>query len=207
MKRVVVTLALISCLVSPALAQRSDDVAEERAAVEAWTNCIADEKTAEVERLLEKDFRSTAYKSGMKMLARTRVSQQCFDAMPKRYREIALGGLPFAGGLAERLIERGEVPLVIRLPEAAAGVEPPTYSFTDTIAMCAARGAPQHVAVLFDTKINSGEELEALAGLQPIIDACTPGARKLEASALGLRSMLATASFRLLAAQKGDADA
>ena len=208
MMRVVAPLAAITAILSaPLAAQRSDDIAEQRLAVEAWTTCIADEKPGEVERLLQKDFRETSYKTGMKMLAQERVSKSCFDAMPRKYRRVELGGLPFAGGLAERMIEKDDAPLLTRLMAASEGPEPQTFSFTDKAAMCVARGAPQHVAILFDTDINSGDELKALAGLQPILDACTPGDRRIEASAMGLRSMLATATYRLLSAQKANNDA
>lgn len=175
-------------------------VAEERAAVEAWTQCIADEQPEKVAELLAQDFRTTSYRIGLRNLAQARVSTTCFEAMPRDYRRVQLGGLPFAGGLAERMIERDETPLLTRLSMAVLKPETETYSRTDEIAMCMIRGAPDRVAILFDSAIESPEESAALAQLQPIADACTRGTARLEASALGLRSMLATAAYRLLAA-------
>lgn len=202
------TLALVAGLVvAPLSAQRGDDVADQRAAVEAWATCIADEKRDDAARLLALDFRSDAYKIGMKQLGKARVSRECFEAMPRAYRKIELGGLPFAGGLAERLIEQDSEPLLTRLSMAAIGEGTQTYSYTDGIAMCMVRGAPHLVAILFDTSINSGEEVEALAQLQPVADACTREGRKIEASPLAMRSMLATASYRLLTAQESGDDA
>ena len=51
---------------------------------------------------------------------------------------------------------------------------------------------------------NAPEELQAIAALMPIADACLPQGQGLEGSPLGLRSILATAAFRLLAAHDGE---
>lgn len=211
MKRLVLCAGLASLMASPALANREPevemDIALQRGSVEAWTACIAAEKPADVRRLLVKDFNSDGYKVGMKALAQTRVSKECFEAMPQEYRSIRLGGLPFAGGLAEHMLETDEVPLLKRLSMAALGPAAKAHSRTDEIAMCMVRGAPHMVAGLFDTKYETEQERAAIDGLKPVADICAGGAGKFEASALGLRSMLATASYRLLEAQKVQADA
>ncbi|QZD95352.1 hypothetical protein [Qipengyuania gelatinilytica] len=204
MKRLVASIALAAVAATSATAQtrsreNETDVSKQRAAVEAWTACIANERTDEVREVLALDFRSDEYRNKMKALAKARVSSECFNAMPRSYRKIELGGLPFAGGLAEQVIEMDDEPLLQRLSMAALAGDVPTYSRTDAIAQCMARGAPHLVAILFDTEINSGEEIEALAELQPVSAACTRGAA-LEASPFGMRSMLATASYRLLVA-------
>ncbi len=183
------------------------DVALQRGALEAWTACIAAEKTAEVEKLLQQDFTTTKYKTGIDALAQTRVSKDCFEAMPREYRSIRLGGLPFAGGLAEHLLEADSEPLLKRLSMAALGGPAATYSRTDEIAMCMARGAPREVATLFAAAIQTDAEVAAISALAPVAEVCAGGPGKFEASALGLRSMLATSSYRLLAAQKVDSDA
>lgn len=204
MIRLIFTILVAMTLALPAQAQdrpRMDrDVERQRAAVEAWTICIADEQSDTARALLALDFRTDEYHSGLVRLADTRVSSECFDAMPRAYRRIELGGLPFAGGLAERLIEQDDTPLLTRL-NLAAGTEAAAYGRSDAMAMCMVRGAPHLVAVLFDTPINSAEELQAIATLMPIANACLPEGRGLEGSPLGLRSILATAAFRLLAAQ------
>ena len=211
MKRIVLTMALAASLAAPAHAQRKpvveQDVALQRGSVQAWTACLAAEKTDDARRILVQDFNSTSYKLGIKALAQTRVSKQCFEAMPQQYRSIRLGGLPLAGGLAEHLLKEDETPLLRRLSMAALGQPAKTYSPTDAIAMCMVRGAPHFVAGLFGTQIETAEERAALAELKPVADICAGGAGKFEASALGLRSMLATSSYRLLAAQKVDTDA
>lgn len=203
MKRFAILAGLAATLATPALAQRKpvleQDVALQRAAVQAWTACIAAEKREDAHRILLLDFNSDSYKLGIRALAQTRVSQGCFDVMPRRYRSIRLGGLPLAGGLAERMLEADtSMSLLKRLSLAALGPAVPTYSRTDQIAMCMVRGAPHMVAALFASEIETDGERAALAELKPVADICAGGVGQFEASALGLRSMLATASYRLL---------
>ncbi|MCL4673231.1 MAG: hypothetical protein KJZ64_09920 [Sphingomonadaceae bacterium] len=211
MKRAALFVGLAAMLATPVLAQRKpvteQDVALQRGSVQAWTACIAAEKAGDVNRILSQDFTSSGYKIGIKALAQTRVSKECFEAMPREYRSIRLGGLPFAGGLAEHMLEADSVPLLKRLSMAALGPAAATHSRTDAIAMCMVRGAPHMVAGLFGTEIETDAERAALAELKPVADICAGGAGKFEASALGMRSMLATASYRLLAAQKVENDA
>lgn len=211
MKRLALVAGLAAMLASPALGERKpdteQDVALQRGSVQAWTACIAAEKAGDVNRILSQDFTSSSYKIGIKALAQTRVSKECFEAMPREYRSIRLGGLPFAGGLAEHMLEADSVPLLRRLSMAALGPAAKTHSRTDEIAMCMVRGAPREVASLFGSEIETDAERAALAELKPVADICAGGAGKFDASALGLRSMLATASYRLLAAQKVENDA
>jgi len=184
----------------PVQYERSESL--QRRALEAWAACIADEASDDVHTVLTMDFRSAEYAARLKALARMRVSEQCFHAMPRAYRRIRLGGLPFAGALAERAFEsQSEEPLVARLSKAVIAKKAETYSYTDWVANCAVRGAPHVVARVFETKVASDEERAALDQIAPVIEFCTRGKRALEASPLALRSMLATASYRILAAQ------
>ena len=152
--------------------------------------------------LLVLDYRSDAYATRIRDLAARRVSEECFRAMPREYRRIELGGLPFAGGLAERVITTDDGgPLIMRLSMAAVGVEAETFSYTDVVANCTALGAPNLVANLFASEIASEEETAALEQLAPVLDICSRNGSAIEAAPLAMRSMLATASFRILAAQ------
>lgn len=195
----------LTCVVaSPAIAQprpMERSIERQREAVAAWTTCIADEQTEDVEAMLVLDFEGEEYRKRIGELSETRVSSECFEAMPRAYRRIKLGGLPFAGGLAEQLLKADNTPLINRLSMAAIGPAAQTFSYTDAIAMCTVRGAPNLVAALFDSEVNSDNEIAAADALVPVTAYCTAGKRKFEASAFGLRSMLATASYRLLAAQ------
>ncbi|WP_133365439.1 hypothetical protein [Qipengyuania sediminis] len=204
MRKKIAILTLFATAASPLAAQparKEGDVAKQRAAIEAWTTCIADENRDSVAKTLARDFRSRDYRGEMTRLAKTRVSRRCFAAMPGDYRRIELGGLPFAGGLAERLMEQDAAPLAARLQRASAGRTTATFAPSDALAQCVVRAAPRQVADLFESAINSAEETRALGALAPTARGCTSGPRAVEASPLGMRSMLATAAFRLLAAQ------
>ncbi len=205
MRSLIASIAFAAVAASAASAQpvrQERDVVKQRAALEYWTACIADEKADDVKRTLARDFNSADYRREIRILSETRVSSRCFADIPGEYRRIRLGGLPFAGGLAERLIEQGDETLLLRLSRAVVGAAPQTYSATDAVAMCVVRGAPQQVANLFATPINTAEETAALAAITPAANICAGGEGRFEASALGMRSMLATASFRLLEGQE-----
>ena len=200
--------ALMTCAaIAQAKPLIEQDVTLQRASVQAWTACIAAENPDDAHRILTMDFTSSAYPLALRGLSTKRVSKECFDAMPREYRSIRLGGLPFAGGLAEHLLKSNPEPLLTRLSMAALKTEAPTYSRTDKIAMCMIRGAPHMVAGLFATKFETEDERAALAELKPVADICAGGEGRFEASALGLRSMLATASYRMLDAQKAENNA
>ena len=206
----VLLAGLAGLLAVPAHAQPKRlerNVEKQREAVAAWTKCIAEENQSEVAALLSSDYRTKKYSRDLRALAQKRVAEECFYAMPRDYRKIQLGGLPFAGGLAERMIERDDEPLLSRLSMAAIGPAGKTFSYTDQVAMCVTRGAPHLVAFVFDSEVNSDAETKAIADLKPVISICTANGSAVEASPLAMRSMLATASYRLLAAQKVEDDA
>jgi len=199
-----IALPIVAVLAAPVPAQAQQERNErlQRLAVAAWTACIANEFPQDVNDLLVMDYRSNVYGDLITDLADRRVSEECFREMPRAYRRIQLGGLPFAGGLAEEMIEAEEQQtLVMRLSMAVVGEPAETYSYTDQVANCMALGAPNLVADLFATDPASDEETAALTQLAPVQAICTRNGNAIEASALAMRSMLATASFRILAAQ------
>ena len=207
-----IAAALLVCVPATAHAQvarteRSETM--QRRAVAAWTACIAAEFPDDVEQLLALDYRNDAYRTLIDDLAQRRVSQECFDAMPRAYRRIRLTGLPFAGGLAERMLASDTAePLAARFARAVIGRDAVTYSYTDQVANCAVRGAPDLVADLFASDVASGEEAVALVRLAPVIEICSQNGSAIQASPLAMRAMLATAAYRLLAAQEeSDTDA
>ncbi|VVT16384.1 hypothetical protein [Erythrobacter sp. EC-HK427] len=189
-------------MATPAAAQQERNERMQRLAVEAWTACMADEFPEDVRRLLTMDYRTDEYRRLMQDMGDRRISERCFRAMPRAYRRIELGGLPFAGGLAEQAMETVEEPsLLIRLSMAVIGNQPETYSYTDQVANCMVTGAPNLVADLFATEVASDAEVGAFAQLAPVQAICTQNGEAIEASAIAMRAMLATASYRILAAQ------
>ena len=101
---------------------------------------------------------------------------------------------------AEHAIETAEISLRERLTAASTGVEAPTFSYTDQVASCTVRGAPDLAARLFATEVETAEETAALQRLAPVINYCAREGAAIEASPLAMRAMLATAAWRLLAA-------
>lgn len=205
MKHFIAFVAVASLMATAADAQPRRLVQNEtlqREAVAAWTKCLADENSEEVAAILTMDFRTDEYREALDEMSDRRVSSNCYNALPRRYRRIELGGLPFAGGLAERMIETGsQEPLVMQLSMAAIGNPAETYSYTDASANCVVRGAPHLAAGLFESEIGSDEEVALLEQISAVMDVCTRGGNPIEAGALAMRSMLATASYRILAAQ------
>lgn len=162
-----------------------------------YAACVTTRSPEKAARLLEQDFRTTSYRNAMRELSRA--NEGCARRVGLRG-SLRANGLPFAGALAEQLAEQSSEPLNIRLAKAIAGRTPATYGRTDEIAMCTVRSAPDDVAKLFATEAGSAEEAAAGEKVGAVAQLCSRNAR-LEIATHGLRAMLATASYRLLAAQ------
>jgi hypothetical protein len=167
----------------------------ERAAIADFGRCVAKESPAKAHSVLTSDFRTKSYRDGMKLLAK--VNESCFT-QGKRMRA---GGLPFAAAMAEAMLLKGEAPLNVRLARAGIGKAAPTYAPSDAVAMCVARSVPDQVAALFATPIASEAEVKAAGDLGVAVKLCSPRDTALDLQPYGLRAILATASYRLLAAQ------
>lgn len=171
---------------------------EARTTMARFATCVVDnsaEKTAEV---LTRDFRTNEYRNGLKNLARA--NEGCAKRVGLRGR-MSGSNLSLAGALAEAMISRDPAPLNVRLAKAATGKETPTFAPSDKIAMCVARSSPDEVAALLATAPASSEETAAAAKLRPVVQLCSQDA-KLDTSVAGLRSIVATATFRLLEVQE-----
>ncbi|WP_432770641.1 MAG: hypothetical protein HEQ22_07880 [Sphingopyxis sp.] len=171
---------------------------EARQTMARYAACIADGSPDKVADVLTRDFRTTEYRNGLRNLSRA--NEGCARRTGLRD-TLRMNNLPFAAALAEVMIERDTAPLNARLAKAASGKEAPTFAPSDKVAMCVARSTPDDVAALFASEPGSDGEEQAAAKLLPVADMCGQGV-KVEASVTGLRSILATASFRLLAAQE-----
>ncbi|WP_160755115.1 hypothetical protein [Allopontixanthobacter sediminis] len=195
-----ISLAAMTTLATAGSAQGRDEAVtpEARTELAEYAACVARERPDEAARLLKQDFRSSGYRNGMANLSK--FTEGC--ARDARFSKMRMGTLPFAGALAESLLEASPDPLLARLAMAALKPDVITYSRTDAMAMCMIRGAPDLVARMFASEINSAEETAATKVLTPIASLCLKEEAGFEASPLGMRSMLATASYRLLAAQE-----
>ena len=139
------------------------------------------------------DFRTRQYRSAL--LALSEANRDCY----RNRGTMRAGGLPFAAALAEALLASDPTPLNVRLLRAA-GKPAPTYAPSDRVAMCIARSDPDNVAALLGSPIASAAETAAASALGVAKARCSPPGVSVDAGAYALRSIVATASYRLLAA-------
>jgi len=196
MRKSIVAL-VVSGLVCPPLVAADAPVTSLRArqTMAAFGQCVAKASPAKTHDVLTEDFRTPAYRMGLRALAEN--NRDCLAIRGK----MRATGLPFAAALAEAMLKSDASPLGTRIARSA-GKKAETYAPSDAIAMCVARSAPDDVAALFATGIGSTEETKSAAGLAPVAGMCGKkvGAT-LEVEPFSLRSILATASFRLVSAQ------
>jgi hypothetical protein len=162
---------------------------EARNAIRGYGACVANTSPEKSADALSMDFTSTRYRNAMKVLSAN--NNGCFG----RRGRMRSGNLLFAGAVAERLLARDPASLNVRLARAAA-YETPSFSYTDRIAVCTVRSAPDEVAALFATPVASAEETKAARSLTMVIARCNQGGRPLSTNLAGLRAMIATAAFR-----------
>jgi hypothetical protein len=170
--------------------------AEARSTMTRFANCVLDSSAEKAAELLQRDFRTASYRSGLQNLSRNNEGCARKAGLSGRMR---MSNLAFAGALAEGLIGRREIPTNALLARAAALPAAPTYSFTDGVAMCVVRSVPDEVAALFASDVGASGESKAIDGLQTPAALCARAAdarQPLSISPAGLRAMLATAAYR-----------
>ena len=190
--RALLTLAATMLVASPAVAQKPAPVTPEaRAALGDFARCVVRHSNQKARATLRRNFTTRVYRDELRALARN--NRHCFDVSGR----LRTGGLPFAAALAEALLADDPDPLNIRLLKAAP-TKAPTYSPSDAVAMCVVRSDPDNAAALLRSAIASAEEAKAAATLQVALGRCTPAGQAVDADAYGLRTVLATAAYRLL---------
>lgn len=176
---------------------READAGEARRTMIRYAACVAERSPGKVHELLVQDFRTTSYRNGLRNLSRN--NEGCARSAGLRG-TLRMDSLPFAAALAEEMIRRGEEPLNVRLAKAATGQRVETYAPSDAIAMCVARSAPDDVAGFMQTAPGSREEAAAATTVMGVANLCSRDA-KIDIGPEGLRAIVATAAYRLLAAQ------
>ena len=180
----------------------TDSSATARKTLAGFADCVAAASNGKASELLQRDFRSASYRSGLTALSRNNEGCARQAGLSGKMR---MATLAFAGALAEGMIERQGKPVNALLARAAAAPAAPTYSFTDTVAMCVVRSAPDQVATLFASDVASDAETAAITALGQPAALCARAAeakKPLSISPAGLRAMLATAAFRSIASLK-----
>lgn len=165
-----------------------------------FAGCVADHDGLKVKALLLQDYTQKGFHASLDRLFRS--NRDCVNQA--EHRSIGSGELSFSAALAEHLLKRDPIPLNVRLAKAASGKPVEAYGPTNAAALCAARSAPDDVGRLFATEPDSEAETAAASALSPVLSACarSVGSRPISATPFGMRSILATAAFRLLAAQE-----
>jgi hypothetical protein len=196
--RVLTLAALLSLGGTPAAAQ--DDTAA-RVALHQFGQCVASTEPVEAARVMALDFTSTRYRTALRLLA-DEANRDCGRDTIGIGNEMRSGNLLMAGAIAEGLLASGPDPVNVQLVRAAAQ-QAETYSPTDAVAQCLARSLPDQTGALFATVPGSAEEATAVAALQAAVPLCGQAANvreRMELSDPALRAMVATAAFRLVAA-------
>ena len=154
--------------------------------------CLVKRSPKVAAELLVMDFRTPAYRQKMGFLFDA--NRGCVKA-----RWIKANRLLIAGALAEHLIEGEAQPLNARLARLSPSSPAAPRTPSDAAAFCVARSDPDGTTRLLATAPGAPEEILAAQALAPALGLCM-GGRPMSVSPAGLRSLIATASFRLLAA-------
>lgn len=153
-------------------------------------HCIAEREARLAGDMLSIDFTTPDYRRAMdRLIERGRV------CLPEGSR-MRFNPLLFAGAVAERLLEREPTAVNVQLARRADRPAVSARSPSDRLAICVVRSAPDEVGRLFAAEPASAGEGEAADGLATIVRLCSGGEPRLDATATGLRAMLATAAFR-----------
>lgn len=195
--------ALASLSVAPlATAQEADPAAETaaRVALDAFAKCVAEREPGESLRVLNRDFRTGAYRTGLRLLASDARGDCAYDAVGQD-NALRSSNLLMAGSIAENWLEQGEAPVNVRIARA---VETPAETFapTDAVAQCLVRSMPDQVGALFATAPGDAGETASAAPLLAAIEPCAQAAEitaQIELTVPALRAMIATAALRLVA--------
>ncbi|MBX7526888.1 hypothetical protein [Qipengyuania vesicularis] len=190
-------LPVLVALAAAPLAAQEDKKAwpiEAQHRLGAVAACIVNVSHGKADRLLTSDFRTSSYRKGLERLAND--NRGCWRENKLR----ASYGLPFAGALAEAMLERGEGNLIVRMAQARE-TERLTFSATDAMAHCVVKARPGVTASLFGTEIGSDAESQAVVALSGAIADCA-SANGIDGPVRNIRYLLATASYRLVAAHE-----
>ncbi|MBL8656837.1 MAG: hypothetical protein JNJ92_05680 [Altererythrobacter sp.] len=182
----------------PALA----DQPAARIALADFGACVARKQPREAARVLSMDFTSTNYRTGLRMLGQSSERDCAYTSFGRG--TLRGARLLFAGAVAEALVKTDAAPLNVRLARQA-GRKIATYAPSDAVAQCLARSLPDQVSALFASRPASEGEAAAGAPLLAALPMCARAvgiANALDLSIPAVRAIVATATFRLLAAQE-----
>ena len=197
--------ALAICTPSAALEQapvQDANNAEARLAIEAYGACVVKLNPKESARVLSMDYKKSTYRTALKMLvmdAERRCARDSFGQGRMRGDDLSM-----AAAIAEALLESDPKTVNARLAGIGAAQRTPLGKM-DAVAHCLARSLPDQVGQLFATAPASEAETAAAAPLLQAVPSCaraTGAVDQYDLTVPAVRAILATASFRILAAQE-----
>ena len=199
---VAVTLPATSSAALESRDAQDANTPDARLAMEAYGTCVVKLRPKESARVLSMDYKKSSYSTALKMLLKESerpCAQESFGIGRMRGDSLTLAAV-----IAEALIKAGSEPVNIRLARIGSAKVTP-LSKMDAVAHCLARSLPDQVGQLFETAPASDAEVAAATPLLQAVPPCaqaTGASEQYELSVLAVRAILATASFRLLAAQE-----
>lgn len=119
--------------------------------------------------------------------------------LPGRGSRLRFTPLPFAGGMAEALLEEDNGLRDLAARVALDPAVPPlrAHDEIEVMSICAVRAAPAEVAALFATQPASDAENAALRAIMPRASQCLSAGTSLRLNAMSMRSRLALAAWHL----------
>lgn len=176
--------------------------ADARLAIEAYGACVVKLSPKESARVLSMDYKKSTYRTALKMLVMNAERPCAWDSFGKG--SMRGDDLSMAAAIAEALIEADPKAVNVRLAGIGAAQRTP-LSKTDAVAHCLARSLPDQVGQLFATAPASAAETAAATPLLQAVPSCARAAgtsNQYDLTIPAVRAIIATASFRILAAQE-----
>ena len=158
--------------------------------------CLAARYPDDARKVLAIDFRSRTYGEALRELGR--LGGLCAQDQLGRA-TLRSAGLPFAGSVAEALLERDGT---IADLAARTGFRPELPGIEarnagEFMAFCTLRKNAAGAADVLRSEPGSPQEIAAFAALGPTLTGCVPAKSKLEFSHQSLRALLALGAYRL----------
>ena len=167
--------------------------------MQAFGRCAAKRVPAKAAALLQMDYTTPQYQQALRKIALSNTS--CVPGKHGRFAPVL-----FAGALAEGLLSNtNDLAGALAYDPSKTAVK--TLGETDLIAHCVARTAPREVTALFATPAASDAEGAAIRTLAPTVEACVAKGQTARFNRAGLRAILATASYRIVEANRAPAGA
>ena len=159
-----------------------------------FAKCVVDGDRHAAIRTLAVEEGTPAFTAALRALARD--NRMCVP----RGSKLAFGGIVLAGIMATRVIDRtyglASLPRLVAYHEGTAPIQP--HDMGAYASLCTVRKAPEDVAALLATPLDSEQEHQALQPLVQVFADCLPQGRTAQMNAMGLRASLALASYHLI---------